>query len=108
MIKIMKIGMTTVTFLAVLTGCGQSIPVVGTQTKFNECADINKKLLQTDEYIVNVEGTSAFHLDEAAVALQNPRMSTSNNKKDMLKDANSRKTKLLADSKEYGCEPYKK
>ncbi len=105
---IMKTGLATVTFLAVLTGCGQSVPGIQSKSSFNECTDINKKLLQTDEFIEKVERTSAFHLDEAAVALQNPRVSTSNNKKDMLKDANRRKAKLLADSQTYGCKPYKK
>ncbi len=105
---IMKTGLATVTFLVVLTGCGQSVPGIQSKSSFNECTDINKKLLQTDEFIEKVERTSAFHLDEAAVALQNPRVSTSNNKKDMLKDANRRKAKLLADSQTYGCKPYKK
>ena len=105
--KVMS-GVATIMFLAVLTGCGQTVPGVQSKSSFDECADINKKLLQTDEYIMKVERTSAFHLDEAAVALENPRMSTSNNKKDMLKDANRRKSKLLADSQTYGCKPYKK
>jgi len=106
--NMMKTGVATVIFLSVLTGCGQTVPGMQSKSSFDECSSINKKLLQTDEYIANVERTSAFHLDEAALALQNPRMSTSNNKKDMLKDANRRKSKLLSDSKEYGCTPYKK
>ena len=101
-------GVFGLILLGLLTGCGQTVPGMQSKSSFNECADINKKLLQTDEYIANVERTSAFHLDEAALALQNPRMSTSNNKKDMLKDANRRKVKLLADSQTYGCTPYKK
>ncbi len=94
--------------LAALTGCGQSVPGIGTKTQFKECAGINKKLLQVDDFLARVEGMSAFHLEEAAVALQNPKISTSNNKKDMLKDANRKKSALLADSKKYGCAPYKK
>ena len=101
-------GVLGLSLLGLLTGCGQTVPGMQSKSSFDECADINKKLLQTDEYITNVERTSAFHLDEAALALQNPRMSTSNNKKDMLKDANRRKTKLLSDSQTYGCKPYKK
>jgi len=105
---IMRRGFAAVTFLALLTGCGQSIPGVGTQTQFSECADINKKLGQVDTFIANVNSMSAFHLEEAAVALQNPKISTSNNKKDMLKDANRKRASLLAQSQKYGCAPYKK
>ena len=106
--KMMMTGLAAVTFFLILTGCGQTVPGMQSKSSFNECADINKKLLQTDEFILKIERTSAFHLEEAALALQNPRVSTSNNKKDMLKDANRRKAKLLADSQTYGCKPYKK
>ena len=101
-------GVLGLSMVAIITGCGQTVPGVQSKSSFDECADINKKLLQTDEYILNVDRTSAFHLEEVAVALENPRVSTSNNKKDMLKDANRRKAKLMADSKKYGCSPYKK
>jgi len=101
-------GLVSISALLLLAGCGQSIPGVGTQTQFNECADINKKLGQVDTFIENVNNMSAFHLEEAAVALPNPKISTSNNKKDMLKDANRKRASLLADSQKYGCKPYKK
>ena len=101
-------GVVGLSMAGMMAGCGQTIPGIQAKSSFNECANINKKLLQTDEYLLKVDQTSAFYLEEAAIALENPRMSTSSNKKDMLKDANNRKDKLLADSKKYGCEPYKK
>lgn len=94
--------------LFIMTGCGQSVPGVSSSTDFNECASINKKLLQVDEYIARVSAMSAFHLEEAAIAIPNLQISTSNNKKDMLKDANRKKAELLAKSQTHGCQPYKK
>ena len=106
--KVITRGIASVSLMIFIAGCGQSVPGISSSTKFNECADINKKLIQVDEYIVKVDQMSAFHLEEAALALQNPKISTSNHKKDMLKDANRKKTNLLAESQKYGCEPYKK
>jgi len=106
--KVITKGLASLSLMLFMAGCGQSVPGISSSTKFDECADINKKLIQVDEYIIKVDNMSAFHLEEAAVALQNPKISTSNNKKDMLKDANRRKTDLLAESQKYGCEPYKK
>jgi hypothetical protein len=106
--KVITRGIASLSLMIFMAGCGQSVPGINSNTKFNECADINKKLIQVDEYIIKVDQMSAFHLEEAALALQNPKISTSNNKKDMLKDANRRKTDLLKESQKYGCEPYKK
>jgi len=106
--KVITKGLASVSLMILIDGCGQSVPEISSSTKFNECADINKKLIQVDAFLAKVEGMSAFHLEEVAVALQNPKISTNNNKKDMLKDANRKKSALLADSQKYGCEPYKK
>ena len=106
--KVMMSGLLSVSVMILISGCGQSVAEVSSSTQFNECADINKKLMQVDEYIIKVERTSAFHLEEAALALENPKISTSNRKKNMLRDADRKKKKLLADSQKYGCTPYKK
>lgn len=105
--KVITGSLASLSLMIFMAGCGQSVPGISSSTKFNECATINKKLIQVDDYIVRVDRISAFHLEEAALALQNPKISTSNNKKDMLKDANRKKEALLADSQKYGCEPYK-
>ena len=106
--KIITGSLLSVSIMMLMAGCGQSIPGVSSSTNFNECATINKKLIQVDEYIIKVDNMSAFHLEEAALAFENPKISTSNNKKDMLKDANRKKRKLLEESQKNGCEPYKK
>ena len=105
--KMIKTGLATATFLLVLTGCGQNVPlVVNNMDNTEKCSVYNNQLLKVNEYIAKVERTSAFHLEEAAVAMENPQISTSNNKKDMLKDANSRKINILENMKTNGCKPY--
>ena len=106
--KLITMGLTSVTLLALMTGCGQSVPGVSSKSSFDECGDIDKKLIAVDQYLINVDKTSAFHLEEAAHALENPRVSTSNNKKDMLKDGNRKKAKLLEEQRKLGCKPQTK
>jgi hypothetical protein len=106
--KLITIGLASVTLFALMTGCGQSVPGVSSKSNFDECGDINKKLIQVDQFLINVDNTSAFHLEEAAYALENPRVSTSNNKKEMLKDGNRKKAKLLEEQRKLGCKPQTK
>lgn len=106
--RIITMGLTSVTLLALMTGCGQSVPELSSKTSFDECGDIDKKLIAVDQFLINVDKTSAFHLEEAAHALENPRVSTSNNKKDMLKDGNRKKAKLLEEQRKLGCKPQAK
>ena len=102
-----RIGIAAITFIAVLTGCGQNVPlVVNNMDNAEKCSVYNNQLLKVNEYIAKVERTSAFHLEEAAVAMGNPQISTSNNKKDMLKDASSRKINILENMKTNGCKAY--
>ncbi len=109
MIKIVTMGLSALSLAVVMTGCGQNVPIiVNNMNNEDKCDAHNRQLLKVDQYLVTVEKTSAFHLEEAAVALENPQISTSNNKKDMLRDANRRRTNILADMKIHGCESYKK
>jgi hypothetical protein len=50
-----------------------------------------------------VDNTDAFHLEEAAEAIENPDISTSTNKKQMLKDANALRASLDNEYKKLGC-----
>lgn len=88
---------------ALLTACGQTVPYVNTNTE-EECVTINKNLLKIDEFTTTVEKTSAFHLEEAAVALKNPKITSSNNKRQMLRDAAQKKVKLEAEHQKLGCD----
>lgn len=106
--KQITMGLASVTLLVLMTGCGQSVPELSSKSSFDECGDINKKLIEVDQFLINVDKTSAFHLEEAAHALENPRISTSNNKKEMLKDAKRKKAGLLEEQRKEGCKPQTK
>ena len=109
MIKTVTMGLSALSLAVLMTGCGQNVPVVvNNMSNADKCDTYNQQLYKVDQYIETVERTSAFHLEEAAVALENPQISTSNNKKDMLRDANKRKIDILENMKTYGCKLYKK
>ena len=102
-------GLLGLSIVGVMTGCGQNVPaVVSNMNNEDQCDAYNRQLLQVDQYLKTVENTSAFHLEEAAVALEKPQISTSNNKKDMLRDAKRRKADILEKMQTSGCESYKK
>jgi len=95
--------LTTLAVSTLMTGCGQTIPYINTNTE-EECITINKNLLKIDKFTETVEKTSAFHLEEAAVALENPKITSSNNKRQMLRDAAQKKANLEAEHQKLGCE----
>ena len=68
------------------------------------CAAIDKKVLKLDRFTEVVQNTSAFHLEEKATALPVPGITVSNNKKKMLKDAEKKRTELLAERQKYSCD----
>jgi hypothetical protein len=67
------------------------------------CTKLGKDLIKVDQYIEIFDNTDAFHLEEAAEAIQNPDISTSTNKKQMLKDANALRANLDNEYKKLGC-----
>jgi hypothetical protein len=103
MTKTLFLALSSLTLTLFITGCGQSVPSVNTNTE-EECLAINKNLLKVEKFTSTVENTSAFHLEEAAVAMQVPKISVSNNKRQMLRDAAKRKAQLEVEHQKYGCE----
>ena len=77
-------------------------PVLSTSSSDN-CVDIDEKLIQVYEFMIMLNNTSAFHLEEKASALLVPGITVSNNKKKMLRDAKKKRTELLAERQKYGC-----
>lgn len=67
------------------------------------CAALDKELIQLDEFIIMVNNTSAFHLEEKAQAMPVPGITVSNNKKKMLRDAQRKRAELLAEREKQGC-----
>lgn len=78
-------------------------PVLSTSLS-DSCADIDKKLTELYEFMMMVNNTSAFHLEEKAEALSVPGISISNNKKRMLRDAKKKYDKLLSERQRHGCD----
>ena len=92
------------------TACTNQMASVGLSAadKTEECMIINKKMIKIDNFITVVNDTSAFHLEEAARAIEAPGITVSTNKKQMLRDANKKKTELESEHQKLGCETPKK
>ena len=93
-----------------MTACTNQMASAGLSSadKTEECMIINKKLIKIDNFITVVNDTSAFHLEEAARAIEAPGITVSTNKKKMLRDANKKKTALESEHQKQGCETLKK
>jgi len=93
--------------LLFFAGCsastGQIVDVNSYKGK-QRCAKLDKDLIRVDQFIEMVSNTDAFHLEEAADAIQEPDITTSNNKRVMLRDANRLKENLSNERKKLGCQ----
>jgi hypothetical protein len=102
----------TLSFFAIATfmnACGgqmaDKMAVVGEPALSSDpCATIDEKVLRLDRFTEVVQNTSAFHLEEKAAALQVPGITVSNNKKQMLRDAEKKQAEYAAQRQKYGCE----
>ena len=70
----------------------------------DSCDAIDKELIKLYEFMIMLNNTSAFHLEEKARALPVPGITVSNNKKQMLRDAERKRAELSAEREKYGCE----
>ncbi|MEA3434641.1 MAG: hypothetical protein U9R13_08660 [Campylobacterota bacterium] len=102
--------LSSLSMVAFMTACTNQMASVGLSTadKTEECINIDKKLIKVDKFIEVVNNTSAFHLEEAARAIETPGITVSNNKKTMLRDANKKKAELESEHQKLGCETPKK
>ena len=105
--KTLLMTLSSLALATFITGCGQSVPYFNTNTE-EECATINKNLLKVEAFTQTVENTSAFHLQEVAVAMQEPKISVSNNKRQMLRDASKKKAQLEKEHQKLGCDTVSK
>ncbi len=95
-------------FLSVfMTACTGQMAVVDNLTVSSDpCDVIDKKMMRLDEFTEVVKNTSAFHLEEKASALPSPGFTVSNNRKQMLRDAEKKRAELLAERQKHGCDNY--
>ena len=102
-------AISSLSMAALMSACtNQMAPIVSSADKTEECMNINKKLIKVDRFLTVVNDTSAFHLEEAARAIEAPGITVSTNKKQMLRDGNKKKAVLLQEQQELGCEIPKK
>ncbi len=101
--KTLLITLSSLAVATFITGCGQSLPYVNSNIE-EECATISKNLVKVEQFTKTVKNTSAFHLEEAAVAMQVPKISVSNNKRQMLRDAAKKKAQLEKEHQKFGCD----
>jgi hypothetical protein len=109
--RTLSLTLSAVTIATLMTACSGQMPSFGssnTTATAEECATINKKLIEVDNFLVIVNKTSAFHLEEAATAIPKTEITTSNNKSTMLRDGNRKKAALLEEQQRVGCKPQAK
>ena len=108
--KTLLLTISSLSMAAFMTACSNQMASVGLSAsdKTEECMIIDKKLIKIDNFITVVNDTSAFHLEEAARAIEAPGITVSTNKKQMLRDANKKKTELESEHQKLGCETPKK
>ena len=97
------------TFATLFTACStvpvtDKLAVVGNPSlSSNPCAAIDQKVLKLDRFTEVVKHTSAFHLEEKANAIPTPGITVSNNRKQMLKDAEKKYAEYAAEYQKHGC-----
>jgi hypothetical protein len=92
--------------MVLLAGCSATTAQIVDPNSYKgkkRCAKVNNDLIKVNNYLEMVENTDAFHLEEEAVAIEEPNISTSTNKKQMLKDAKALKQTLEAEQQRLGC-----
>jgi predicted small secreted protein len=101
------IAASVVMMATLITGCGSmTMPSFGSSNKAGteaECDNLAKKLVQVDEFIVQIEGTHASQVGDLVVALSDTRFTRSTNKRTMLKDANKKKANYLQEQNTLQC-----
>ncbi|GIU00794.1 hypothetical protein TSL6_13000 [Sulfurovum sp. TSL6] len=88
-----------------MTACsGQMADEIAPTLSSDPCAALDKKILRLDRFTEVVRNTSAFHLEEKSTAILVPGITVSNNKKQMLRDAEKKQAEYAAQRQKYGCE----
>ncbi len=93
--------LTATTAVAILMGgCAQTAPA---PLDAEECATLEKKMKQTDQFIKNVSAMDPAHTDEVMMAISETEITTETTKPKMLRDAKRRKARLEQEFNTSGC-----
>ncbi len=103
--KILLFSALALPSLLALTGCsGKTEVIAANPYKMQKsCENMDQSLVKLEEYILRVENTSAFHLEEAAQAYEIPGVTRSTNKKHMLRDARNYRDELIGKYEKMQC-----
>ena len=93
--------------IVMLTGCAQPAPAKKHVVTEKECERLQKKMIQTDNFINEVSAMDEAHAEEALAAIPRTEITTSTNKPRALKDAKRRKAELQAEFADSGCKTEK-
>ena len=108
----MKQTLLTLSFFTIvtfMTACSTTqltdeMAVVGNPSLSSDpCVAIDAKVIKLDRFTEVVKHTSAFHWEEKAHAIPTPGITISNNRKQMLKDAEKKYAEYAAERQKYGC-----
>jgi len=101
--KKVMITVSTLAIAGLLGGCNTpDVPLVNTDNT-SECIQIDKKLIKVDQFITTISGMSASQAEEYIIAIPAYEITNSSVKRRMLKDADKRKKKLIAERQQIGC-----
>ncbi|QOR62388.1 hypothetical protein ACM66Z_02625 [Sulfurovum sp. ST-21] len=100
--KMMIMATVGVAGMFTLSGCGQSVPERFLATE-DECTTLEKKLIQTNQFIEKVSSMNPAHVDEMMLAVPKTEITTATSKSKILKDAYKRKARLETDIQSAGC-----
>ncbi len=99
MYKIPLFALTTATAI-IMGGCAQTAP---SPLDSEECATLQKKMVQTDQFIKNVSAMDPAHVDEMMMSVPKTEITTETSKPKMLRDAKRRKARLEQKFNTSGC-----
>ncbi len=97
--KITLLTATTLTTI-IMGGCAQTAPA---PLDAEECATLEKKMMQTDQFIKKVSAMDPAHTDEVMMAIPKTEITTETSKSKMLRDAKRRKARLEQEFNTSGC-----
>ena len=86
----------------ILSGCAQPAPAAAKASE-KECATLNKKITQTENFYKEIAGMDQAHVEEYVAAVPRTEISTSTNKSRILKDAKLHKAALENAFQTSGC-----
>ncbi|SFZ97610.1 hypothetical protein MNB_SV-5-574 [hydrothermal vent metagenome] len=101
--KTLIITTSALMLATLITGCNTPDMPSLSKGSDSQCYSLERKIVQVDEYIAQVDATPASQAGEFQAALGNARYSRSTNKKFMLRDAKKIKANYEQEQRQLQC-----